>query len=108
MTKEFSVRQTVIARNYTGGTKWVLSIIRAQLGPLSCEVELKSGLMWRRHTDQLRDTRILVTPSSNPLTQTSEPPIQVESRGALVSEASEQSAASNMEADFPPTSFLCD
>ena len=108
VTREFSIGQTVIARNYTGSTKWVPGIIRTQLGPLSYEVEVKPGLVWRRHTDQLRDTRIPVTPSSNPVTQTSELPIQVESREDPVSVASEQPAASNLETDVPPPSPLAD
>ena len=52
VTREFSIGQTVIARNYTGSTKWVPGIIRTQLGPLSYEVEVKPGSVWRRHTDQ--------------------------------------------------------
>ena len=108
VTREFSIGQTVIARNYTGSTKWVPGIIRTQLGPLSYEVEVKPGLVWRRHTDQLRDTRIPVTPSSNPVTQTSELPIQVESREDPVSVASEQPAASNLETDVPPPSAVAD
>ena len=106
VTREFSIGQTVIARNYTGSTKWVPGIIRTQLGPLSYEVEVKPGLVWRRHTDQLRDTRIPVTPSSNPVTQTSELPIEVESREEPVSVASEQPAVSNLETDVPPPSSV--
>ena len=65
VTREFSIGQRVIARNYTGSKKWVPGIIRTQLGPLSYEVEVKSGgLVWRRHTDQLRGSRIPVTTSS--------------------------------------------
>ena len=64
--------------------------------------------MWRRHTDQLRDTRIPVTPSSNPATQTSELPVQVESREDPVFVASEQPAASNLETDVPPPSPVAD
>ena len=64
--------------------------------------------MWHRHTDQLRNTRIPVTPSSNLVTQTSELPIQVESREGPVSEASEQPAASNLETDVPPPSAVAD
>lgn len=45
----------------------------------------------------LRDTRISVTPVNDPVTQISELPTQVESRGDPVSEASEQPAASNMD-----------
>ena len=97
VTREFSIGQIVIARNYTGSTKWVPGIIRTQLGSLSYEVEVKPGLAWRQHTDQQRDTRIPVTTSSNPVTQTSELPIQVESREDLVSVASEQPAASSQQ-----------
>ena len=64
--------------------------------------------MWHHHTDQLRDTRIPVTPSSNLVTLTSELPIQVESREDPVSEASEQPAASNLETDVLPPSPVAD
>ena len=64
--------------------------------------------MWHHHTDQLRDTRIPVTPSSNLVTLTSELPIQVESREDPVSEASEQPAASNLETDVLPPSAVAD
>ena len=37
VTREFSIGQTVIARNYTGSKKWVPGIIRTQLGPLYCK-----------------------------------------------------------------------
>ena len=98
----------MIARNYTDSKKWVPGIIRTQLGPLSYELEVKPGLVSRRHTDQLRGTRIPVTPSSNPVNQTSELPIQVESREDPVSVANEQPAASNLETDVPPPSPLAD
>ena len=78
--------------------------------PLSNEVEVKPGLVWRRHTDQLRVTSIPVTPSSNPVTQTSELPIQVESREDPVSVASEQPAASSQQLgdQVPPPSPVAD
>ena len=108
VTREFSIGQRVIARNYTGSTKWVPGIIRTQLGPLSYEVEVKPGLVWRRHTDQLRDSRIPLTTSSTPIIQTSEHPIQIESHGDPVVEATEQTAAGTMEADVPPPSPAAD
>jgi len=49
VTREFSIGQAVIARNYTGSTKWVPDIIRTQVGPLPYEVEVKPALVWRRH-----------------------------------------------------------
>ena len=50
VTREFSIGQRVIARNYTGSTGSTL-VIRTQLGPLPYEVEVKPGVVWRRHTD---------------------------------------------------------
>ena len=108
-TREFSIGQTVIAWNYTDSTKWVPGVIQTQFGPLSYKVEVKPGLVWHRHTDQLRDTRIPVTTSSGPaVTQPSEDPIQVESCGDPVTEASEQTTASHMETDVSPPSPVAD
>ena len=98
VTREFSIGQTVIARNYTGSTKWVPGIIRTQLGPL----------LLRSRSQTWLSTKIPVTPSSNPVTQTSELPIQVESREDSVSVACEQPAASNLETDVPPPSTVAE
>ena len=108
VTREFSIGQRVIARNYTGSTKWIPGIIRTQLGPLSYEVEVKPGLLWRRHTDQLKDSRIPATTSGTPVTQTSEHPIQLESHGDPVVEAAEQTATCIMETDVPLPSPAAD
>ena len=94
VTREFSIGQRVIARNYTGSTGSTL-VIRTQLGPLPS-------------THRLRDSRIPLTTSSTPVTQTSEPPIRLESHGDPVVEATEQTAARSMEADVPPPSLAAD
>ncbi|PFX12271.1 Uncharacterized protein K02A2.6 [Stylophora pistillata] len=71
VTRNFCNGQRVIARNYTGKSKWVPGIVRARLGPLSYEVEIGPDLVWRRHTDQLRDSNVPVAdrhlPVSYPL-----------------------------------------
>ena len=67
MTSHFSIGQRVIARNYTGNSKWVPGIVRAQLGPLSYEVEIGPNLVWRRHTDQLKDSNAPVTDNHTPV-----------------------------------------
>ena len=108
VTREFSIGQRVIARKYTGSTKWVHGIIRTQLGPLSYEADVKPVLLWRRHTDQLRDSRIPVTTSGTPVTQTSEHPTQFESHGDPVVDVAEQTAAGIMETDVPPPSPAAD
>ena len=108
VTREFSIGRRVIARKYAGSTKWVPGTIRTQLGPLSYKVEVKPGLVWRRHTNQLGDSRIPVTTSSAPVTQTSEHPIQLASPGDPVAEAAEQAAAGTMETDVPLPSPAAD
>ena len=67
VTRHFSIGQRVIARNYTGNSKWVPGIVRAQLGPLSYQVEIGPTLVWRRHTDQLKDSNAPVTDNHTPV-----------------------------------------
>ena len=44
----------MFARNYFGANKWVLGTVTAIRGPLSYEVTLADGRVFRRHIDQLR------------------------------------------------------
>ena len=53
ITREFSVGQTVTARNYTSSTKWVSGIIQTQLGPLSYEAAVKTWLSKKIDKDNL-------------------------------------------------------
>jgi hypothetical protein len=49
-------------------------IVTAQTGPVSYSVEVKPGVTWRRHTDQLRSSNVPVQQDLNILP--SEPVIQ--------------------------------
>ena len=40
-------------RNYTGSPRWLLGIVKTVLGPVSYQVKLKDGRLWKRHLDQL-------------------------------------------------------
>ena len=53
--REYSVGDNVMARNYGNGPKWMSSVVIEWKGPLSYTVQLESGLLWRRHIDQLQD-----------------------------------------------------
>ena len=57
-TRELDVGQTVVARDYRGGKKWVPGVITAKYGPLSYEVRVAPNTVWRRHVDQLRETAV--------------------------------------------------
>ena len=44
--------ESVIARNYSDGEKWLPGTIAEKLGPLLYSVKMDNGLLWRRHIDQ--------------------------------------------------------
>ena len=52
--REFSIGQSVMARNFRSGPKWVPAVIEEKLGPLSYLVKTSQGELWRRHIDSLK------------------------------------------------------
>ncbi|KAL1431340.1 hypothetical protein MTO96_014353 [Rhipicephalus appendiculatus] len=52
--RHFYPGDAVYARNYQDGTKWVPGFITSVTGPLSYQVRLSDGSLWRRHVDQIR------------------------------------------------------
>ncbi len=52
--KTFGIEETVWVRNYRGEKRWISGIILKRNGPLSYELQVADGLIWRRHADQLR------------------------------------------------------
>ena len=53
--REYKVGDPVMARNYGHGPKWESGVVVERKGPVSYTVQLESGILWRRHIDQLRD-----------------------------------------------------
>ena len=51
----------VSVRKYSQGSKWVTGTIIQETGPLSARIELKDGMVVRRHHDQL------ISPTTEPL-----------------------------------------
>ena len=51
--RNFEVGETVMIRNYRGRPKWFTGTILKKCAPLSYQVKTHSGLIWRRHVDQL-------------------------------------------------------
>ena len=55
--RTFEVQQSVLARDYRqGNRKWQPGEIVSKTGPLTYTVKVSSGLIWRRHVDQLLDS----------------------------------------------------
>ncbi len=52
--KRFNQEKQVWVRNYRGEKRWTPGIVVKQKGPVSYEVKVAEGLVWRRHADQLR------------------------------------------------------
>ena len=53
--RELTIGQDVMARNYRAGDKWMPGTVIGRRGPLSYTVQMKTGAIWRRHIDQLRE-----------------------------------------------------
>ena len=51
----YQAGDAVMARNYRYGPKWLPGTVAEVKGPLSYIIQLNSGLLWRRHINQLRD-----------------------------------------------------
>ncbi|XP_048731638.2 uncharacterized protein K02A2.6-like [Ostrea edulis] len=55
--REFKENDHVIVRDYRNNDKWINGQIRSKLGPLSYEVNTNQGSVWKRHIDQMRDSK---------------------------------------------------
>ena len=64
--RTLNVGDTVVARNYRPGPKWLPAVVVECKGPLSYVVQLESGMLWRRHIDQLQVTGDCPTDVSAP------------------------------------------
>ena len=52
--KEFKEGDTVWARNYREGNKWIPGTIQKRQGPQTYKVKISETLIWKCHVDQLR------------------------------------------------------
>ena len=48
----FAPGNHVLVRNYTGSSRWLPGIVETVLGPVSYQVKLNNGRLWKRHLDQ--------------------------------------------------------
>ena len=56
-SRELCTSQRVMARNYRQGERWLPGVVVQKLGPLTYSIQLDSGMLWRRHIDQLHPIR---------------------------------------------------
>ena len=48
------IGQSVVARAFSGSSRWLPGVVTRQLGPLTYLIQLTDGTVWKRHLDQLR------------------------------------------------------
>ena len=53
--REINIGQRVLAQNYRDGPRWVSGTIIQRNSPVTYMVKMKSGDVWKRHIDQLRE-----------------------------------------------------
>ena len=49
------IGQSVMARAFSGSSRWLPGVVTRRLGPLTYLIQLTDGTVWRRHLDQLRE-----------------------------------------------------
>ena len=69
-THELVVGQSVMAKNFATGDKWVPGVIIQRQSPLSYTVQTDTGLQWKRHIDHLRDHTVSVSTAADDVTST--------------------------------------
>ena len=47
--RNLEIGASVMTRNFGSGSKWLPGIIRQKQGPLSCVIEMETGMLWKRH-----------------------------------------------------------
>ena len=52
--REFSIGESIMAKNFRTGAPWLPGTITERLGPVTYLVRVKNNLTWKRHIDQLK------------------------------------------------------
>jgi transposase InsO family protein len=80
--RRLSVGQSVWARNFGEGSRWVRAKVLEQSDPVSFVLQLEDGRLWQRHVDHLR-SGVLATPEyatvDFPCSLPAEPPLVAKS-----------------------------
>lgn len=59
--REFKLGQSVSVRDYRNNdTKWIPGVINEKTGPVSYRVEIAPDVNWKRHADQIHDSKFSV------------------------------------------------
>ena len=66
--RQFSIGQKVMVKSVPSESQWVPGTVLRQLGPVTYEVEVKDGLVWKRHIDHIRELKELLSRVTSPPT----------------------------------------
>ena len=56
--RQLEVGDSVMSQDYKGDLKWRSGLIVSKTGPLTYEVQVAPGIIWRRRIDQLKPTAV--------------------------------------------------
>lgn len=103
--RTFQPEDPVFARNYSQGPPWVSAVISRSTGPISYEVVLPDGRVYRRHVDQLRrrSSSPISVAETVPAGQPEVRPTSSPSRGEMSRSETEDHSE---EPEEPPTAML--
>ena len=63
--RNFECGQSIVVRDYRGNNKWTSGTIKQKTGPMLYRVETEAGSEWRRHADQILDSKLTDTKTSD-------------------------------------------
>ena len=53
--REFTVGQSVMAKNFGSGSAWIPGVIVEQIGPLTYAINISDGRPWKHHVDHIKE-----------------------------------------------------
>ena len=53
--REFTMGQSVIAKNFGSGSVWIPGVIVEQIGPLTYVINISDGRLWKHHVDHIKE-----------------------------------------------------
>ena len=71
--REFKEGDTVAVRDYRRQYRWIPGVITPKTGPISYKMSIAPGVVWRRHTDQIRSADFALQPDSQGTTLVTRP-----------------------------------
>lgn len=100
--RTLQVGDSVMAKNYREGPQLMPGLVVDRKGPLSYVIQLESGLLWRRHIDQLRLGPDRVVQGGSGTENSAGEPVVIEDTDATMNDSSSAPSSGLNGADRAP------